>query len=121
MLLDVCQHTISVRMLKHTYLAFIIFATPGWFICSGRAYVGTTSLGTMMEGKFGTELLVVDIGVGMIFWHLEGMTVESDEVDGNGMLLLAAASVDGNSSPWVTPAMCTWGDTTIIVASVIAE
>ena len=41
-----------------------------------------------MEGKFRMELLVVSIGVGMIFWHLERMTLESDEVDSNGMPLL---------------------------------
>ena len=68
----------------------------------------------MMEGKFGTELLVVEIGVGLILWHLEGMTLGSDEVEGNCMLLLAAASVDGNSSTWVTPNIGTWGGATII-------
>ena len=78
----------------------------------------------MVEGKFGMELLVVGISVGIILQHLEGMTLGSDEVDGNGMLLLAATSVDGNSSTWVTPAMGTWGGATIIdevVASVVAE
>ena len=62
--------------------------------------------------------------VGMIFHHLEGMTLESDEVDINGMLFMAAISVDGNSSPWVTHTMGTWGGATIIdevVASVVAE
>ena len=68
----------------------------------------------MMEGKFGTELLVVGIGVGIILWHLEGMTLGSDKVEGNGMILLAIISVDGDSSTWVTPAMGTWGGATII-------
>ena len=52
------------------------------------------------------------------------MTLESDEVDGNGMLLLAATSGDGDSSTWVTPTMGTGGGATIIdkvVASVVAE
>ena len=31
MLPDVCQHTISVHMLEHTYLGFIIFAAP-WMV-----------------------------------------------------------------------------------------
>ena len=77
-----------------------------------------------MEDKFSTELLVVDISVGMIFQHLEGMTLESDEVHSNGMPLLTGTSVDGNSSPWVTPAIGTWGGATIIeevVAGVVAE
>ena len=67
-----------------------------------------------MDGKFGTELLVVGISVSMILWHLEGMTLGSDEVEGNGMILLAAVSVDGDSSTWVTPTMGTWGGATII-------
>ena len=67
-----------------------------------------------MDGKFGTELLVVGIGVGMILWHLEGMTLGSDEVEGNGILLLAAALVNGDSSMWVTPIMGTWGGETIV-------
>ena len=65
-------------------------------------YAGTASLGTTMEGKFGTELLVVGIGVGIILWHLEGMTLGSDEVKGNGIILLVAILVDGDSSTWVT-------------------
>ena len=68
----------------------------------------------MMDSKFGTELLVAGIGIGMILWHLEWMTLRSDEVEGNGMLLLAAASVNGDSSMWVTPIMDTWGGKTII-------
>ena len=68
----------------------------------------------MMEGKFGTDLLVVGIGVGMILGHLEGMTLGSDEVEDNGMILLVAISVDGDSSTWVTPTMGTWGGATII-------
>ena len=68
----------------------------------------------MIDGKFVTELLVLGIGVGMILWHLEGMTLGSDEVEGNGMILLVVISVDGDSSPWVTPAMGTWGGVTII-------
>ena len=98
MLPDVCQHAISVSMLKQMYLAFIIFVAPGWLINSGRAYVRTTILGTMMEGKFGMELLVVGISVGIIFWHLEGMTLGSDEVDGDCMLLLVPTSVSSDSS-----------------------
>ena len=91
MLPDVCQHTISVSMLKHTYLAFVIFAAP-WMVDLLRKsiYVRTTSSGTMMEGKFRMELLVVSISGGIILQHLEGMTLGSNEVDGNGMLLLAA-------------------------------
>ena len=45
----------------------------------------------MMEGKFGMEVLVVSIGVGIILQHLEGMTFGSDEVDNDGLLLLVAA------------------------------
>ena len=63
-----------------------------------------------MEGKFGTELLVV----GIIPQHLEGMTLGSDKVDGDCMLLLAAISVDGNSSIWVTPTIGTWGGAIIM-------
>ena len=66
----------------------------------------------MIEGKFGMELLVVGIGAGKILLPLEGMTLGSDEVDGNGLLSLMATSVDGDSSgteTWVTPAMGTWG------------
>ena len=78
-----------------------------------------------MDGKFGTELLVVGIGVSTILWHLEGMTLGSDEVEGNGMVLLVAISVDGNSSTWVIPTMGTWGGATIIndiiADSVVAE
>ena len=78
----------------------------------------------MMDGKFGTELLEVGIGVDMILWHLEGMTLGSDEVEGNGMILLVAILVDGNPSTLVTPAMGTWGGATIVdevVAGVAAE
>ena len=67
-------------------------------MCLGRAYVGTASSGTTMEDKFRIELLVVGIGVGIIFQHLEGMTLGSDEVDGDCMLLLVATSVGSNSS-----------------------
>ena len=77
-----------------------------------------------MEGMFGMVLLVVSIGVGTLLQHLEGMTLGSDGVDSNGMLLLVAASFDGNSSTCVTPTMGTWGGATIInevVASVVAE
>ena len=88
-------------------------------------YARTTSSGTTMEGKFGIELLVVGTGVGIILWHLEGMTLGSDKVEGDGMILLAAVSVDGDSSTWVTPVMGTWGGTTIIdeivANSVVAE
>ena len=87
---------------------------PGQLICSGRVYAGTASSGTTMDGKFGTELLVAGISVGMILQHLEGMTLGSDEVNGDGIFLLAATSVDGDSSSWVTPTMGTWGGTTII-------
>ena len=44
----------------------------------------------MMEGKFGTDLLVVGIGVGMILQHLEGDDFGSDKVEGDGMILLVA-------------------------------
>ena len=57
----------------------------------------------MIDGKFVTELLVLGIGVGMILWHLEGMTLGSDEVEGDGMILLVAVSVGGKPSTWVTP------------------
>ena len=67
-----------------------------------------------MEGKFGTELLVVGISVGIILQHLEGMTLGSDEVEGDGMILVVAISVDGDSSTWVTSAMGTWRGATII-------
>ena len=68
----------------------------------------------MIEGKFGTELLVVGIIVGIILCHLEGMTLGSDEVEGNCMTLLVTVSVDGDSSTWVTPTMGTWGGATIV-------
>ena len=42
------------------------------------------------------------------------MTLGSDEVEGNGMILLAAILVDGDSSTQVTPTMGTWRDATII-------
>ena len=67
-----------------------------------------------MDGNFGTELLVAGIGVGMILWHLEGMTLGSDKVEGDGIILLVVTSVDGDSSTWVTPAMGTWGGATIV-------
>ena len=68
----------------------------------------------MVDSKFGTKLLVAGIGVGMILWHLEGMTSGSDEVEGDSMILLAATSVDGDSSTWVTPTKATWGGATIV-------
>ena len=77
-----------------------------------------------MEGKFRMELLVVGISVGIILWHLEGMTLGSDEVDGNCMLLLVAVSVDDNSSTWMTPNIDTRGGAIIVdevVASVVAK
>ena len=40
------------------------------------------------------ELLLAGIGVGMILWHLEGVTSGSEEVD--GLLSLMAISVDSN-------------------------
>ena len=52
------------------------------------------------------------------------MTLGSDEVDSDVMLLFMAASADGDLSTWVTPAMGTWGGATIIdevVAGVVAE
>ena len=67
-----------------------------------------------MDGKFRTELLVAGISVSMILWYLERMTLGSDEVEGNGIILLVATSVDGDFSTWVTPAMGTWGGTTIV-------
>ena len=54
----------------------------------------------MMEGKFRMQLLVASISVGIILWHVEGVTLGSDEVDGDSMLLLVATSVDGDSSTW---------------------
>ena len=68
----------------------------------------------MMDSKCGTELLVVGISVGIILQHLEGMTLVSDEVEGNGMIFLAVILVDGDSSTWVTPTMGTWGGATIV-------
>ena len=56
------------------------------------------------------ELLLTSIGVGMILWHLEGVTSGSKEVD--GLLSLKAIAVDGDFSgtgTWVTPTMGTWG------------
>ena len=44
-----------------------------------------------------------------------GMTLGSDKVKGNGIILLAAILVGGDSSTWgVTPALGTWGGATII-------
>ena len=67
-----------------------------------------------MDGKFGTELLVAGISIGMILQHLEGMTLGSDEVKGDGIFLLVATSINGDSSTWVPPMMGTWGGKTII-------
>ena len=56
------------------------------------------------------ELLLASIGMGMIFWHLEGVTSASEEVD--GLLSLMAISVDGDflgTGTWVNPTMGTWG------------
>ena len=114
MLPDVCQHTIFVHVLKCTYLAFVIFAAPRAVDPLRKSNARTASSGTTMDGKFGTELLVVGIGVGMILWHLKGMTLGSDEVEGNGMILLVAISVGGEPSTWVIPTMGTWGGATII-------
>ena len=64
----------------------------------------------MIDGKFRTELLLASIGVGMILWHLEGVTSGPEEVD--GLLSLMAISVDGDflgTGTWVTPAMSTMG------------
>ena len=64
----------------------------------------------MIDGKFGTEVLLTGIGVGMILWHLEGVTSGSEEVD--GLLSLMAIAVHGDflgTGTWVTPAMSTWG------------
>ena len=41
---------------------------------------------------------MANIGVGIILQHLEGMTLVSNDVDGNGVLSLMATSVDGNFS-----------------------
>ena len=65
-------------------------------------------MGTMIVGKFRTELPLAGIGVGMILQHLEGVTSGPEEVD--GLLSLTAVSVDGNFSEagtWVTSAMGT--------------
>ena len=67
-----------------------------------------------MDGKFGTELLVAGIGIGMILQHLEGMVLGSAEVEGDGILLLVGALVKGDSSMWVTPTMGTWGGETVM-------
>ena len=72
-----------------------------------------------MDGKFGTELLVAGISVAMILWHLEEMTLGS-EFEGDGISLLAATSVNGDSSTWVTPIMGTWGGKTIVDGVVAA-
>ena len=87
---------------------------PGQLICSGKVYTRTASSGTMIDSKFGTKLLVVGIGVVMILCHLEGMILGSDEVEGDGVILLVVILVDGDSSTGVTPAMGTWGGATII-------
>ena len=62
----------------------------------------------MKDDKFGMELLLASIGVGMILQHFEGVTSGSLEVD--GLLSLIAISVDGNflgTGTWVTPTMGT--------------
>ena len=78
-----------------------------------------------MDGKFGTELLVAGIGVSTILWHLEGMTLGSDEVKGEGILLLVAPLDNGDFSTWVTPIMGTWGGKTIrdgvVADGIVAE
>ena len=51
-----------------------------------------------MDGNLGMELLVVGISVGIILCHLEGMTLGPDEVEGDGLILLVAVLVDGDSS-----------------------
>ena len=50
----------------------------------------------------------------MILQDLKGMTLGSDDVEGDGLILLAASLVDGDSCTWVTPTMGTWGGATII-------
>ena len=54
------------------------------------------------------ELLLAGIGVGMILWHLEGVTSGHEEVD--VLLSLMVISVGGNfleAGTWVTPAIGT--------------
>ena len=67
-----------------------------------------------MDGKFGTELLVAGIGVGMILQHLKRMALGSDEIEGDVIFLLKATLVTSDSSTWVTPIMGTWGGKTIV-------
>ena len=84
---------------------------PGWLIHSGRVCVGTASLGTTIDSKFDTVLLLAGIGVSMILQHLAGVPLGSEEVDG---LLSSMASDFLGIGTGVTPTMGTWGCATMI-------
>ena len=92
-----------------THIVGIYNHCAAWMVDPLRKVcVRTASSGMRIDGKFGTELLLVSIGVGVILWHLKGVTSGPEEVD--GLLSLMAVSVDGNFSgtgTWVTPIMGT--------------
>ena len=73
--------------------------------------VRTASLGTTIDGKFETALLLTSIGVGMILRHLAGVPLGSEEVDG---LLSSMASDFLGMGTGVTTTMGTWGGATMV-------
>ena len=79
-------------------------------IHSGRACVGIACLGTTIDGKFETALLLASIGVGRILRHLAGVPLGSEEAAG---LLSSMASDFSGMGTGVTPTMDTGGGTPI--------
>ena len=71
-----------------------------------------------MDGNLETELLGLEeeirMGIGVILLHLEEPTLQSAEVEGEGIFLLVDALTKGGSSTSVIPTMGTWGGKTII-------
>ena len=73
--------------------------------------VRTASLGTTIDGKFETVLLLANIGVGMILQYLAGVPLVSEEVDG---LLSSMASNFSGIGIGLTLTMGTWGGATMV-------
>ena len=79
---------------------------PGQLISSGRVYARTASSGTMTDSNLEERLL--EIGVSMIFQHLEGTALGSVEIDGvSALFLLVEASATEGSSMEATSMMGT--------------
>ena len=88
-----------------------MFLAPGQLIHSGRACVETASSGTMIDGSLETSLPLASSGVSVILCHLAGMPLGSEEVEA------LTSSMVGNClelEPGVTPAISTWGGTTMV-------